>query len=95
MVSSRRPEEIEEKPMSNYALRLPESLLNAAKRLAHSEKTSMNQLFATAIAEKISALETAKFFEERAQKANLKTYRRIMKKIPASAPLPGDELSPE
>ena len=81
--------------MSNYALRLPESLLHAAKRLAHSEKTSMNQLFATAIAEKISALETANFFEKRAHKADLKAYQRVMKKIPASPPLPGDELPPE
>jgi hypothetical protein len=48
--------------MSNYALRLPESLKQAAKRIAASDDTTMNQFFVVAIAEKISAMETAKFF---------------------------------
>lgn len=47
--------------MSNYALRLPESLKQAAKRIAASDDTTMNQFFVVAIAEKISAMETAKF----------------------------------
>lgn len=52
--------------MSNYALRLPESLKQAAKRIAAADDTTMNQFFVVAIAEKISAMETAKFFEKRA-----------------------------
>ncbi|MBV8630823.1 MAG: hypothetical protein JOZ83_07865 [Silvibacterium sp.] len=78
--------------MSNYALRLPESLMKAARRLAKKEKTSMNQLFAIAIAEKVSAIETEKYFKDRGRKADLKAYRRVLAKIPAHKPLPGDEL---
>lgn len=52
--------------MSSYALRLPESLKQAAKRIAAADDTTMNQFFVVAIAEKISAMETAKFFEKRA-----------------------------
>lgn len=52
--------------MSHYALRLPESLKQAAKRIAAADDTSMNQFFVVAIAEKISAMETAQFFEKRA-----------------------------
>lgn len=52
--------------MSSYALRLPESLKQAAKRIAAADDTTMNQFFVVAIAEKISAMETAKFFEQRA-----------------------------
>ena len=52
--------------MSNYALRLPESLKQAAKRIAAADDTTMNQFFVVAIAEKISAMETAQFFEKRA-----------------------------
>jgi len=52
--------------MSSYALRLPESLKLAAKRIAAADDTTMNQFFVVAIAEKISAMETAKFFEQRA-----------------------------
>lgn len=52
--------------MSNYALRLPESLKQAAKRIAAADDTTMNQFFVVAIAEKISAMETAQFFGKRA-----------------------------
>ncbi len=52
--------------MSSFALRLPESLKRAAKRIAAADDTTMNQFFVVAIAEKISAMETARFFEQRA-----------------------------
>ena len=51
--------------MSNYALRLPESLKQAAKRIAAEDDTTMNQFFVVAIAEKISAMETAAFTSPR------------------------------
>ena len=56
--------------MSHYALRLPESLKEAARRLAAEDSTTMNQFFVTAIAEKVSALETAAFFERRSAQAD-------------------------
>ena len=40
--------------MSQYALRLPDSLMEAARKVAKRDSTSLNQLFLTAIAEKIS-----------------------------------------
>ena len=52
--------------MSSYALLLPESLKKAAKRIAADDDTTMNQFFIVAIAEKISAMEAASFFEQRA-----------------------------
>jgi hypothetical protein len=52
--------------MSSYALRLPESLKQAAKRMAAADDTTVNQFFVVAISEKISAMETASFFERRA-----------------------------
>lgn len=51
--------------MSHYALRLPESLKLAAKRIAAVDDTTMNRFFVVAIAEKISAMETV-WFEKRA-----------------------------
>ena len=56
--------------MSNYALRLPEFLKLAAKRIAAEDDTTMNQFFVVAIAEKISAMETAAFFEKRGATAS-------------------------
>lgn len=56
--------------MSSYALRLPESLKSASKRIAAADDTTMNQFFVVAIAEKISAMETADFFERRSANAS-------------------------
>jgi len=56
--------------MSQYPLRLPDSLKQAAKRIAVADDTTMNQLFVVAIAEKISAMETADFFQKRATQAD-------------------------
>jgi hypothetical protein len=55
--------------MSSYVLRLPESLKLASKRIAAANDTTMNQFFVVAIAEKISAMETADFFERRSAAA--------------------------
>ena len=60
--------------MSNYALRLPESLKQAANR----------------IAEKISAMETAKFFEKRAASADTSAAQAAWDKVGDHAPMVGD-----
>ena len=56
--------------MANYALRVPESLMEYARQVAQEEGVSMNQFFVTAIAEKVSALKTEAFFRERAARAS-------------------------
>ena len=76
--------------MSNYALRLPESLKQAAKRIAAADDTTMNQFFVVAIAEKISAMETAKFFEQRATKAKPAKAQAAWNKVGLKAALPED-----
>ncbi|MEO8118452.1 MAG: hypothetical protein ABI606_03920 [Rhodoferax sp.] len=77
--------------MSNYALRLPESLKQAAKRIAAADDTTMNQFFVVAIAEKISAMETAQFFEKRAALSVSGAADAAWGKVGAQAALPGDE----
>ena len=77
--------------MSNYALRLPDSLKNAAKRLAAADDTTMNQLFVVAIAEKISAMETSSFFERRAAQADKAKADAAWGKVGTNDPLPADQ----
>ena len=77
--------------MSSYALRLPESLKKAAKRIAAADHTTMNQFFVVAIAEKISAMETADFFQKRAALGNPPTAQSAWDKVGASAALPEDQ----
>lgn len=80
--------------MSNYALRLPESLKQAAKRIAAADDTTMNQFFVVAIAEKISAMETAEFFQKRAALANTQAADAAWAKVGVKAAVPGDVWDP-
>jgi len=75
-----------------YPLRLPRSLKEAVKRLSREDGTSMNQFVATAVAEKVSALQTARFFEDRQARANFKAFDKIMKRRGGKAPCEGDEM---
>ena len=76
--------------MSSYALRLPESLKLAAKRIAAADDTTMNQFFVVAIAEKISAMETAQFFEKRAASASTPAAQAAWDRVGTKAPVTGD-----
>jgi len=78
---------------SNVALRLQASLLGEAKRVAESEGVALNQFINVAVAEKVSALRTAEYFRERANRAKPGTARRILKRAGrGKPPVPGDEL---
>jgi hypothetical protein len=77
---------------STYPLRLPVSLKAALEKMSKQDGTSINQFVVTAVAEKISALHTAEFFEERRGKADLKAFRRILKRKGGVPPRAGDEL---
>ncbi len=78
---------------SNYALRLQSSLKAEAERLARAEGTTLNQFINVAVAEKISALRTADFFRERAQRADVPGALALLDSLGTDeAPGPGDEL---
>ncbi|MBF0399663.1 MAG: toxin-antitoxin system HicB family antitoxin [Magnetococcales bacterium] len=77
--------------MSQYPLRLPKSLLDAARRISKDEEVSMNQLFATAIAEKISALDTERLLRERIAHGNLIKYRRVLSDVSQGSPIHEDD----
>ena len=48
---------------SNFALRVPPTLLAEARKAAESEGVALNQLITLALAEKVSAMRTDKYFE--------------------------------
>jgi len=78
--------------MSTLSLRLPESLHERARQLAEREGTSINQLIATALAEKISALDTVSFLEEKASEGSREAFLEVLSRVPSRPPRPGDEL---
>src|SRR5215204_4007403 len=63
---------------SNFAVRLQPSLLEAAKKLAHDEGISVNQLINVALAEKLSALWTETHLEERASRGDPARAKAIL-----------------
>ncbi len=78
--------------MSTLSLRLPESLHQKLRELAARDDVSINQLIATAVAEKTSALLTVDYLEARAQRADRRAFDRVLARVPDTPPVPGDEL---
>jgi hypothetical protein len=72
--------------MSNISLRLPDSLHKKARDLAKKEKTSINQLVSSALAEKISALMTEEYIEQRAKRASKQKFKKALSKVPNAEP---------
>lgn len=79
---------------SNYALRLLASLKAEAEKVAAAEGTTLNQFINVAVAEKLAALRTAHYFEERSSRANLDVFDRLMEQTGDEPPCPGDEPLP-
>jgi hypothetical protein len=77
--------------MANYALRLPDSLIEYVRKVAAEEHVSMNQFFVTAIAEKVSALKTEAYFRERRERADLADFDAWLEASPDEPPTEGDE----
>jgi hypothetical protein len=78
---------------SNVALRLQESLLNEARRVAEAEGVALNQFINVAVAEKLSALRTEDYFRERARRGSVEKAKRLLKRAGrGNAPVTGDEL---
>ncbi len=80
--------------MSTLSLRLPESLHERARALAQQEGVSINQLIATALAEKISALDTVEYLRDRASRGSREAFLDALNEVPDGEPMPGDELPP-
>jgi hypothetical protein len=78
--------------ISAYALRLPASIKAEAERLAAEEGTSLNQFVATAVAEKVSALRTARLFAERKGRADWAAFDRILNRDGGEPPREGDGI---
>jgi hypothetical protein len=81
------------KESQTYPLRLPRSLKAAVERLSREDRTSINQFVATAVAEKVSALETARFFADRKARVDFQAFDKIMDRRGGKPPRKGDEVS--
>ncbi len=80
---------------ATYPLKLPASIKAAAARLAKEDGVSLNQWIASAVAQKVGAVETAaEFFRRRAGDARPEDLRAVLALVLDRPPDPGDELPP-
>jgi predicted DNA binding CopG/RHH family protein len=77
--------------MSTLSLRIPKHLHDKIKQIVASESISINQFITSALAEKISALETENYLEQRAKKASKDKFQKVLKKVP-DIPAEKDDL---
>jgi hypothetical protein len=78
--------------MSALSVRLPESLHDRVRELAAREGISINQLVATALAEKMAALMTEDFLEARARRGSRSKFLAALGHVPDVEPDPEDRL---
>lgn len=78
--------------MSTISLRLPDSLHKRVRKLAKQENISINQFIATALAEKMSALLTNEYLDERAKRGSRRKFERVLSKVRNVEPKEEDKL---
>jgi hypothetical protein len=80
------------KRQNTYPLRLPASVKAEVARRAKADGTTFNQFVATAVAEKLAAMNTATFFLEKRKRANYVAFDEIMKRNGREKPKPDDQV---
>ncbi len=78
--------------MSTISVRLPDSLHTMAKTMASQDRISMNQFIASAVAEKVSALATETYLNERARRASQDKFEAALAAVPTAEPDSQDRL---
>ncbi len=72
--------------MSAISLRMPNSIHDRARVLSKRDNVSINQFVATAVAEKISAMETADYLAQRAKRASRDKFEAALAQVPDREP---------
>ncbi|MEM9093055.1 MAG: toxin-antitoxin system HicB family antitoxin [Cyanobacteria bacterium P01_F01_bin.53] len=79
--------------MSTLNVQLPDSLYKNLQKLAEQDGVSLDQFVALAIAEKISALTTEGYLQERGSRGSRSKYEDVLAKVPNVEPEPYDRLT--
>jgi hypothetical protein len=78
--------------MTNFALRLPDHVMEQAKVAASEDNISINQMLVSFISEGLGHRRGLKAMQERAARANVDAALRILDKAPNVPPEAGDEI---
>jgi hypothetical protein len=78
---------------ATYPLKLPSWVKEAAARLAREDGVSLNQWIASAVAQKVGAIETAEdFLRRRVDDPTGTKLKAFLARVPDVLPQVGDEL---
>ena len=77
---------------SNYALRLQSSILEELRVVVKEEGTTLNQFINVAVAEKLAAIRTERYFQEHAKSGSKASFLAILEKAGSDERIEGDEL---
>lgn len=72
--------------MSTLSIRIPDSLHASVKRFSKEDHVSINQFIAAAVAEKVTALETENYLNQRAGSGSKDKFNEILSKVPNTEP---------
>jgi len=78
--------------MGKISVNIPNSLHRHLDEIARREDISPDQFVATAVAEKMSALMTEEYLEERARKGSREKYEAALSEVPDVEPEERDKI---
>ncbi len=81
--------------VSNFALRLPPSLMEDVKAIASVDQMSINQFVVQAVAERVAMLRERGYLAQRAARSSPADFGRVLDKAGDDTPIPGDEIPAE
>jgi len=77
--------------MNSFVVELPAELQAEVARRASQEAGGESAWVADAVREKLEACKQLEYLESRAARGNREAYERVLAKVPAVEPVPGDE----
>ena len=78
--------------MTTLSLRLPSSLHRQIEQMAERDGITTDQFLSTAAAEKLAALMTVDYLEQRAKRASQEKFQAVLAKVPDVEPGEHDRL---
>ena len=72
--------------MSTLNISIPDSYHEMVKTVSKEDKISINQFIASAIGEKLSAMQTAAYLQKRAEKGSRKKFLAVLNRAPNIEP---------
>lgn len=78
--------------MSTLTIQMPDGIAQQLREIAEKEGVTVDQLVASAAAEKLSALMTVDYLRERARRGKREDIIAFLDQSPAAPSMPGDEI---